>query len=120
MKELNAGMKLSGTNMKASITNRTNLLKRRHENKLYFMKMYGISLPLQKLYMLREAENCFSYTTIGLATNYTDSLITEKVSTTLAFIWLFFLQSNRGNSHYAGDPVELTISRVLKNAKITG
>lgn len=41
MKELNAGMKLSGTNIKASITKRTNLLKRRHKNKLYFMKYMG-------------------------------------------------------------------------------
>lgn len=54
MKKLNARMRLTGTYIKASITNRTNLLKRRHENKLDFMKTYGISLLLQKLYLLKK------------------------------------------------------------------
>lgn len=72
MKELNAGIVLSETYIKASVTNRTNTLKRRQENTLDFMRTYGILLPLQKLYELKKAENCFSRTTIGLAPNYTD------------------------------------------------
>lgn len=65
----------SETYIKASITNRTNVLKytlSTQENTLDFMRTYGILLPLQKLYVLRKAENRFSCTTIGLATNYTD------------------------------------------------
>lgn len=66
MKALNAGMALSETYLKASITNRTNLLKRRQENTLDFMITYRISLPLQKLYMLKKPENYFNCITIGL------------------------------------------------------
>lgn len=72
MKELNAGMVLSETYIKASTTNRTNVLKRRQENTLDFMRTYGILLPLQKLQELKKPENCFSCTTVGLAPNYTD------------------------------------------------
>lgn len=91
MKEPNAGMVLSETYIKASITNRTNVLKRRHENTLDFMRTHGILLPLQKLYVLKKAENCFSYTTIGLATNYTDS---QSQSRFLQTSYLYGFSSN--------------------------
>lgn len=54
MKDLNAGMALSETYIKASVTNRTNVLKRRQENTLDFMRTYGILLPLQKLHVLKK------------------------------------------------------------------
>lgn len=34
------------------------------------LSSYGISLLLQKLYLLRKAEKCLSCSTIGLVTNY--------------------------------------------------
>ena len=72
MTELKAATASSETYTKASTTNRTNMLKRRRENTLFFLRMSRILL-LQKLYVLKKAENCSSCTTIGLATKDTDS-----------------------------------------------
>lgn len=120
MKDLNAGTALSETYIKASVTNRTNVLKRRQENTLDFMRTYGILLPLQKLHVLKKSWELFQLDHHWCRHQLHKFPITEQVSTNLIFIGLFFLHSNRGNSHYTGDSVELTTNRVLKPTKITG
>lgn len=54
--------------VRASITNRTNVLKVRQENTLDFMRAYGILLPQQKFCVLKKAGNCFCFTAGGLTT----------------------------------------------------